>query len=80
MPIRFGLSPQLGDLLPEPSILGAESGHRRAVGVAGKPLLNLAGMFVDRLPTTSRLLGLSGHRPMLTRKDGSGVENPGGNR
>ena len=43
-----------------------------------RPLLDLAGVLVDRLAATLRLFGLAGHRAVLTGEDGGGVEDPAG--
>ena len=75
----FGLAPVLGDSLPEPVILGAKFGARFA-RFGTKPLLHLAGVLLDRLAAASGLLGLSRHSALMTREDGSSVEDPGANR
>lgn len=76
----LGLAFQFGDPLAEPLILLTEFDDVLGCRFAREPLLDLAGVLVDGLAAAAGLFGLLRDSPVLTRKDGGGVEDPDARR
>lgn len=74
----LGLALQSGNRLVESLILGVEFGHDGG-GLIVEPLLDLAGMLINRLAAALRLLSLPAHRAMFTGENRSRVDDPSAN-
>ena len=62
----FGLALQFRKRLAKPLILSAEFANNVVAGLVSEPLLDLAGVLIDRLAATTGLVGLLSHGPVLT--------------
>ena len=75
----FGIAPQVGDLLPQPSILVHERGGVAVLRLLRESLLHFAGVYVDRLAAAPGLLGRRVTVPCGPEKTAAAL-SPGTNR